>query len=54
MRIVDDKGRRYKWSKTEITCSPETKELVSKDRAEKRTLYIDEYKNGYKVEYVGI
>lgn len=53
MRIVDEAGRRYKWSKTEITCSPETMELVSRDRAEKRTLYKDEYNNGSKVEYVG-
>ena len=27
MRIVDNFGRRYKWSKTEITCSLETMEL---------------------------
>lgn len=53
MRIVDDRGRRYKWSKTEITCSPETMEFVLRDKAEKRTLYIDEYKNGVKIEYIG-
>lgn len=53
MRIVDNFGRRYKWSKTEITCSLETMELVFQDKVEKRTLYIDEYKNGSKVEYVG-
>ena len=53
MRIVDNFGRRYKLSKTEITCSLETMELVFQDKVEKRTLYIDEYKNGSKVEYVG-
>lgn len=53
MRIVDSKGRRYKWSSTEINCSPETFEIVSKDRAEKRTLYVEEYENGLKIEYVG-
>lgn len=53
MRIVDDVGRRYKWSETEITYSPETFQIVSQDRKEKRTLYIDEYNNGMKVEYVG-
>ena len=53
MRIVDNFGRRYKWSKTEITCSLETMELVFQDKVEKRTLYIDECKNGSKVEYVG-
>lgn len=53
MRIVDDAGRRYKWSETEITYSPETFQIVSQDRSEKRTLYIDEYNNGMKVEYIG-
>ncbi|WP_279159914.1 hypothetical protein [Thomasclavelia cocleata] len=49
MRIVDDFGRRYKWSKTEISCSPETMQLVFNDKV----VYIDEYKNGCIVEYVG-
>ena len=53
MRIVDDRGRRYKWSTTEISCSPETLNIVSQDRAEKRTLYTDEYSNGMKIEYIG-
>ena len=53
MRIVDNAGRRYKWSKTEIPCSPETMALVLKDNVEKRTLYIDEYKNGSRVKYIG-
>lgn len=53
MRIVDNVGRRYKWSETEIQCSSETYQKVSKDRAEKRTLYINEYMDGTKVEYVG-
>lgn len=53
MRIVDAAGRRYKWSETEITYSPETFQIVSQDRKEKRTLYLDEYNNGMKVEYVG-
>ena len=53
MRIVDDEGRRYKWSKTEIIFSPETMKIVEQDRMEKRTLYIDEYKDGKKIEYVG-
>ena len=54
MRIVDEAGRRYKWSETEITYSSETFQIVSKDRSEKRTLYVDEYKNGIKVEYIGV
>ena len=53
MRIVDKAGRRYKWSETEMTYSVETLEIVHKDRVEKRTLYVDEYKNGLKVEYIG-
>lgn len=53
MRIVDDVGRRYKWSETEIIYSSETFQVVNKDRSEKRTLYIDEYKSGVKVEYIG-
>lgn len=53
MRIVDEYGRRYKWSETEITCSSETMQIISKHRSEKRKLYIDEYNNGIKVEYVG-
>lgn len=53
MRIVDKAGRRYKWSGTEMTYSVETLEIVHKDRVEKRTLYVDEYKNGLKVEYIG-
>ena len=53
MRIVDKAGRRYKWSETEMTYSVETLEIVHKDRVEKRTLYVDEYKNGLKVKYIG-
>lgn len=53
MRVVDKAGRRYKWSETEMTYSVETLEIVHKDRVEKRTLYVDEYKNGLKVEYIG-
>ena len=40
MRIVDNFGRRYKWSKTEITCSLETMELVFQDKVEKKEPYI--------------
>ncbi|MCZ0743870.1 hypothetical protein [Ligilactobacillus sp. UO.C109] len=53
MRIVDDVGRRYKWLETGINYSSETFQVVNKDRSEKRTLYIDEYKSGVKVEYIG-
>lgn len=50
---VDNHGKRYKWSKTELKSSNETMQIVSRDRVEKRTLYFDEYKNGRKVEYIG-
>lgn len=53
MRIVDDVGRRYKWLETEIIYSSETFQVVNKDRSKKRTLYIDKYKSGVKVEYIG-
>lgn len=53
MRIVDNVGRRYKWSETEIQYPPEAYQIVSKDRAEQRTLYINEYMDGTKVEYIG-
>lgn len=54
MRIVDDKGHRYKWSTSEITYSEETKRVVEKDRIDKRKLYLDEFKNGFKFEYIGL
>ena len=54
MRIVDNFGRRYKWSKTEITCSLETMELVFQDKVEKRTLYIDEYKMAVKLNMLDL
>ena len=51
MRFVDNR-RRYKWSKTEITSSEETDDIVMSDRAEPRKLCIQEISNGSKYELV--
>lgn len=45
-----DKNSRYKWSNTEMTFSPETENIISKDKQEDRVLYIQEFKNGDKKE----
>lgn len=52
MRFVDT-WRRFKWSTTEIKCSEETVSIVNHFRKEDRTLYIQEFKGGLKVELVG-
>lgn len=52
MRFVDSK-KRYKWSNTEINKSEETQKIVEKHKRFSRTLYIQEFKNGQKVEYIG-
>lgn len=53
MRFAD-KSRRYKWSTTEMTTSPETDKIVAKDTMQRRTLYVQEYADGKKIEYVGL
>lgn len=47
-----DKMRRFKWSTTEITYSDETLDIVNQYSKEARTLYIQEFKDGSKVELV--
>lgn len=47
-----DKVRRFKWSTTEITYSNETLDIVTQYSKESRTLYIQEYNDGSKVELV--
>lgn len=51
MRFIDNK-RRFKWSTTELNYSEETFEIVNQYREEKRTLYLQEYSNGAKFEYI--
>lgn len=45
-----DKNSRYKWSNTEMTFSPETEDIISKDKQEDRVLYIQKFKNGDNIE----
>lgn len=47
-----DKNRRYKWSRTDISASEETIEIVKKDRMEARKLYSQELENGIVIELV--
>lgn len=51
MRLFD-KVRRFKWSTTEITYSDETLDIVTQYSKERRTLYIQEFNDGTKVELV--
>ena len=48
-----DKERRFKWSTTELTYSEETIDIVSQYKKEKRTLYLQKYSDGSKLEFVG-
>lgn len=52
MRFIDE-NRRFKWSSTELTYSEETFEIVDQYRKEDRTLYLQEYTDQVKIEYVG-
>lgn len=53
MRFVDS-NKRYKWSNTEINKSEETQQIVEKHKVEPRKIYIQEFSNGEKKEYVGL
>jgi hypothetical protein len=48
-----DKERRFKWSTTEINYSEETIEIVNQYQKENKTLYLQEYSDGTKFEFVG-
>lgn len=52
MRFID-LNRRYKWSNTEINSSEETRQIVEEHRVEARKLYIQEFSNGVRREYIG-
>lgn len=52
MRFVDEKNRRFKWSETDITCSEETKNIISNYRSEPRKYYIDRFDNNMKREVI--
>ncbi|MDZ4992562.1 hypothetical protein GNF80_06180 [Clostridium perfringens] len=47
MRFLD-KYTRFKWSSTDIDCSPETKDIINQYKKEHRKLYLQEYKNKNK------
>ena len=51
MRFIDEK-RRFKWSTTELNYSEETFEIVNQYKKEDRTLYLQEYSDGTKLEFV--
>lgn len=52
MRYIDEE-RRFKWSATELNYSEETFEIVNQYHKEDRTLYVQEYPDGTKFEFVG-
>ena len=52
MRFIDSE-RRYKWSTTEINFSEETRLIVDEHRVDARKLYIQEFSNGVRREYIG-
>lgn len=52
MRYIDTE-RRFKWSTTELNYSEETFDIVNQYQKEDRTLYLQEYSDGTKFEFVG-
>lgn len=51
MRYFDNE-RRFKWSTTEMNYSDETFKIVNQYKKESRTLYLQEYPDGIKIEVV--
>ncbi|KYC62684.1 hypothetical protein ABEV04_11555 [Heyndrickxia faecalis] len=48
-----DQTRRFKWSSTELPYSDETLNIIKNFKKEDRILYLQEYSDGAKYEYIG-